>query len=132
MADKRNYTSRAKYMIQAVAERRRKIRDLAVQYKGGKCQVCGYNKCPQALEFHHLSPSGKDFGISDKGYTRSWQKYKTRLINVFSYVLIVIGKSILVLRSFQKKFWNVLLGITVKPLWGNTVGTFIWKGRRRD
>ena len=79
MADKRNYASRAKYMILAVAKRRRKIRDLAVQYKGGKCQICGYNKCPQALEFHHLSPNGKDFGISDKGYTRSWAKVQNEI-----------------------------------------------------
>jgi len=79
MADKRNYVSRTKYMILAVAKRRRKIRDLAVQYKGGKCQICGYNKCPQALEFHHLSPNGKDFGISDKGYTRSWTRVQKEI-----------------------------------------------------
>ena len=31
------------------------------------------------MEFHHLDPKGKDFGISDKGYTRSWQKVKEEL-----------------------------------------------------
>ena len=110
-------------MILAVAKRRRKIRDLAVQYKGGKCQICGYNKCPQALEFHHLSPNGKDFVYPIRVILGLGQGCKKRLINVFLFALIVIGKFMLVLRSFQKKFWNVLLGITVKPLWGNTVGT---------
>ena len=32
-----------------------------------------------ALEFHHLDPSQKDFGISSKGYTRSWDKVKEEL-----------------------------------------------------
>jgi hypothetical protein len=35
-----------------------------VQYKGGKCQKCGYNKCITALEFHHRNPEEKDFSIS--------------------------------------------------------------------
>jgi hypothetical protein len=36
----------------------------------GVCSKCGYNKCIQALEFHH--PNKKNFGISEKGMTRSW------------------------------------------------------------
>ena len=28
---------------------------------GNKCQICGYNKCDSALEFHHLDPSQKEF-----------------------------------------------------------------------
>lgn len=37
---------------------------MLLNYKGGKCQRCGYNKCNRALEFHHIDPSKKDFGIS--------------------------------------------------------------------
>lgn len=44
---------------------------MAIDYKGGKCSVCGYNKCRAALEFHHTNPNEKDFGISAKGYTRA-------------------------------------------------------------
>jgi hypothetical protein len=32
----------------------------AIEYKGGKCESCGYDKCPDVLEFHHLDPSKKD------------------------------------------------------------------------
>lgn len=32
----------------------------AVQYKGGSCSHCGYDKSNSALEFHHLDPSQKD------------------------------------------------------------------------
>lgn len=35
-----------------------------VEYKGGKCEICGYCKCFWALDFHHKDPSKKDFGIS--------------------------------------------------------------------
>lgn len=39
----------------------KKIKILMVEYKGGKCEICGYNKCLGALEFHHLDPSQKDY-----------------------------------------------------------------------
>lgn len=28
------------------------------------CAVCGYNKCAQALEFHHLDPTIKDKSVT--------------------------------------------------------------------
>jgi hypothetical protein len=65
--------------VAAVQKRRRKIKQLSIEYKGGGCERCGYNKCSRALEFHHLDPSEKDFGIGHKGYTRSWEKVKKEL-----------------------------------------------------
>ncbi len=32
----------------------------AVEYKGGKCEVCGYGKCLAAMDFHHVDPKMKD------------------------------------------------------------------------
>ncbi len=52
---------------------------MAVEFKGGKCQMCGYNRCIEALEFHHTDASQKDFGLSDKGYTRSWIKIQAEI-----------------------------------------------------
>lgn len=40
-------------------ERFREQKKLAVEYKGGACKYCGYNKCLQALDFHHVNPSQK-------------------------------------------------------------------------
>lgn len=68
-----------KCRVEAVLKRRDKLKELAVKYKGGKCCICGYNKYKGALEFHHLDPSKKDFGISAKGYTRSWELIKKEL-----------------------------------------------------
>jgi 5-methylcytosine-specific restriction endonuclease McrA len=76
MAEKRTYKERREYLIKAVQRRREKVRLMTVSYKGGCCQVCGYDRCIEALEFHHLDPSRKDFGISYKGYTRSWERVK--------------------------------------------------------
>jgi hypothetical protein len=39
-------------------ERYRKNKIKAVEYKGGKCCICGYNKCMAGLDFHH--PGEKD------------------------------------------------------------------------
>jgi hypothetical protein len=36
----------------------------AVQYKGGKCERCGYDKFYGALDFHHLNPNEKEFDWS--------------------------------------------------------------------
>jgi hypothetical protein len=69
--DTRCYADRKRYLIASVHKRRKKIREMAVNYKGEKCQVCGYNRCIEALEFYHANSSGKDFSISEKGYTRS-------------------------------------------------------------
>ena len=37
-----------------VSLRRKRTKQLAIDYKGGSCQKCGYNKNLAALEFNHL------------------------------------------------------------------------------
>ncbi len=76
MPDNRKYADRAEYLKKAVAKRRKLIRQKLVEYKGGKCVLCGYSKCIDALDLHHKDPLTKDFGISKNGITRSWEKNK--------------------------------------------------------
>lgn len=64
---------------EAVSKRRTILKLMAIEYKGGKCELCGYNKCVGALEFHHLDPEEKDFGISSDGNTRAWKKLRPEL-----------------------------------------------------
>jgi len=78
-SEKRKYSDRQQYLIRAVHARRKKIRKMAVEYKGGKCEACGYDRCADALEFHHNNATSKKFGISEKGYTRSWDAVKDEL-----------------------------------------------------
>jgi 5-methylcytosine-specific restriction endonuclease McrA len=77
--DKRKYSDRREALIKAVAKRRRKVKAMSIEYKGGQCQTCGYKKYQGALELHHRNPKDKSFGIGDKGYTRSWEKVKAEL-----------------------------------------------------
>jgi len=79
---KRIYLSeedRKKNAVKAVVKRRKKIKEMAVEYKGGKCIECGYKKYIGALEFHHLNTAKKDFNLSNKGHCRAWEIVKKEL-----------------------------------------------------
>ncbi len=77
--DVRRYADRREYLIQSVQKRRRTIRVRAVEYKGGRCGICGYNRCIEALEFHHVDSNLKDFSVSGGGCTRSWNKVREEI-----------------------------------------------------
>lgn len=59
-------------------DRRRELKIKSINYLGDKCNVCGYDKCVDALEFHHLDPSIKEFTLSSNNY-RSWNVQKKEL-----------------------------------------------------
>ncbi len=50
---------------ESMQKRRQDFKQWCLKYKGGRCIVCGYNKSPRALHFHHLDPNQKDFKISN-------------------------------------------------------------------
>jgi len=56
----------------------RKVKKAAIEYKGGKCSVCGYSKCIDAMVFHHRNPEEKDFNIGGN-YNRSWKTFSAEL-----------------------------------------------------
>ena len=63
---------------QKVKNRRQKLKEMGVEYLGGKCMKCGYNKCIWALDFHHRDPKEKEFGIG--AYNNlAWFKIMTEL-----------------------------------------------------
>lgn len=51
----------------------------AVAALGGACRGCGFGSPVDALEFHHLDPSAKEFGISVDGVPRSWARVEAEL-----------------------------------------------------
>lgn len=73
MADTRRYHDRAEYIKRKVIERRKRLKQLSVEYKGGRCIYCGYHRCVEALEFHHQDETTKGFGLSSRGLTRAWK-----------------------------------------------------------
>jgi transposase len=57
-----------------VSERRRRVKRLLIADAGGRCVICGYERCPAAMQFHHLVPGDKSFELSRNGVTRSLEE----------------------------------------------------------
>ena len=52
---------------EAVSRRRRKVKEILIAEAGGRCCICGYDRDPRALEFHHLNPLEKRMPVSASG-----------------------------------------------------------------
>lgn len=53
---------------------RRNFKTRMVQAFGGRCACCNYNRCQDALQFHHLDPNKKDFRLGRiRANPRSWE-----------------------------------------------------------
>ncbi len=57
-----------------VTKNRKKRKLELVEFFGGKCKICGYDKCMEALDFHHIDPNQKEFGISREGLAYSFER----------------------------------------------------------
>jgi len=80
-------------------ERRKKVIN---EYKLGKgCLICGYDKCPSALDFHHLNPEEKERIISSMIASCSWKK-----------VLEEIKKCVVLCANHHREFEEGLLDLT--------------------
>jgi hypothetical protein len=80
---KRNKNVLYSYCKDCARDRQRKkiteVKQQCVDYLGGKCKMCGYNKSLKALEFHHKDPAQKDFQISNRRSTAFGEKLKKEL-----------------------------------------------------
>lgn len=74
----RTYRDRAQYLIHAVTKRRRRIKLFAIEYKGGKCIICGYKKYVGALDLHHVN-GVKKFTFGDHAYRHNFEEIKAEL-----------------------------------------------------
>jgi hypothetical protein len=61
-----------------VSESRRKKKAALIDYKGGKCLICSYDKCQQVLQFHHKDPNEKEFAKANSG-TSDFDRLKTEV-----------------------------------------------------
>ena len=69
---------RRKMNYSKVKSFRIRTKERAVEYKGGKCIICGYDKCIKAFDFHHLDPEKKDFTIGSNS-SISWDRLKLEI-----------------------------------------------------
>jgi transposase len=73
----RGYYRCARCRVESVAKHRRRLKERLVQAAGGRCMVCGYDRHPRALEFHHIDPGSKAFALSQRGVTLSWESMQS-------------------------------------------------------
>ena len=64
-----------KKQVEAVTRWRKNTKVRMVNSMGGKCQICGYDRSVNALEFHHLDPSKKELGFGNaRSSNSSWSR----------------------------------------------------------
>jgi transposase len=67
----RGYYRCKRCRAEAVARRRRKMKQILVTEAGGRCCICGYERSVAALEFHHIDPAQKRLPVSARGIAYS-------------------------------------------------------------
>lgn len=55
---------------------RKDLRERVVAFLGGRCIICGYDRCMSALDAHHVDPEEKVFSISA---VTSWERLEKEL-----------------------------------------------------
>ena len=79
-------------------ERLQNLKQKAVEFKGGKCCLCGYSKSIAALDFHHLAPRYKDFKISGRSVS-------------FNTIITELNKCILVCANCHREIHAGLINL---------------------
>ena len=103
-----NFYSTAKYQCKSCWNKRtaQSQKDKVQQLKeeaGGRCTRCGYDRCQDALEFHHLDPTQKEFHLGEaRGY--NIEKLRAEL-----------SKCILVCRNCHTELHAALKNVARRP-----------------
>jgi len=78
-----------------------------IKLKSG-CEICGYNKCPSALDFHHKNLEEKEFFISRLRTTR-----KDKLLEEIKKC------QVLCCRCHRELHWNIQMNIVNRSVGEN-------------
>lgn len=70
----RGYYRCSRCRKEQVSSWRRRVKATLVREAGGRCRLCGYERCQAALEFHHVDRADKSFALSHEGVTRSLER----------------------------------------------------------
>ena len=77
--DKRGIYRCLRCRSDAVARRRRRLKEILVADAGGRCSLCGYDRYVGALQFHHRDSAEKLFGVGERGLTRSLEAVRAEV-----------------------------------------------------
>lgn len=68
------------YSSEKVKAYRKRTKERMILAMGSKCQCCGYDRCNNALAFHHIDPSQKDLAFGHlRANPASWDKIVAEL-----------------------------------------------------
>ena len=84
-----------------IKKRAKKFKKWCVEYKGGKCQMCGYDNCLAALEFHHIGE--KSFDIS-----RAVSKEKEVLEKELDKCILLCANCHRIIHHEENKFEEII------------------------
>jgi hypothetical protein len=98
---------------ESVIRTQRRKKEIAVERMGGKCQLCGYDRCINALEFHHVDPTTKAGSPSYLVMRAKWETVEKELEKC---ILICANCH----REIHYKVLNVDLQALVRP-WNHVV-----------
>ena len=59
---------------QATSDFRRNRKLNLIKVCGNQCNICGYNRAISALEFHHINPEEKEYGLASMGNCHQLEK----------------------------------------------------------
>lgn len=65
-------------------KRRNEFKKWCIEYKGGKCVICKYDKYFGSLDFHHIDPDQKDYEIS-----ANWKKSKEEVAKELDKCILI-------------------------------------------
>ena len=65
--------------VEQVSRWRRQVKARLVAEAGGRCMLCGYDRCLAALQFHHLDRETKSFSLSHDGIARSFARSRAEV-----------------------------------------------------
>lgn len=65
--------------VEIIRTSRQRFKDQCIDYKGGRCERCGYDRCRDAFDFHHVDSLTKEFELSRHKRSQIDERVKAEL-----------------------------------------------------
>jgi hypothetical protein len=102
---RRKLDSNYKYKKAARAKRKKQL----VEMLGGRCLICGYDTCFQSMDFHHVDPDTKEFGVCSLLVQRSWEEILKETMKTILLCRNCHGEVEAGLHDDRKESWMALV-----------------------
>lgn len=104
--DRRRRDKEHKNQVRIREFRKRRL----VELMGGKCEICGYNKCLRNLCFHHIAEAEKTFDIASNLTTQTGANILNEVTQTVLLCCLCHGETHDGMHSDKVKLWKDSLG----------------------